>query len=150
VEQTLESRSRVRIFDALAHRDFRLLFLGQLVSLVGDAAFVTALAWRTFALAGSSKLGIVLVCQSVAVLATVLVGGALADRFSRRRMMIVSDLARFVAIGGLALVDASGHLTFAWIVVFATLMGLGDGLFYPAFGGMVPLVESFWIQSAPT
>jgi predicted MFS family arabinose efflux permease len=140
MEETVEAGPRVRIFEALRHRDFRLLFLGQLVSLVGDAAFVTALAWRTFSLAGSSKLGIVLVCQSVALLATVLLGGALADRFSRRRMMIVSDLARFVAIGGLAAVDASGHLTFAWIVVFATLMGLGDGLFYPAFGGMVPLV----------
>lgn len=140
MDQTIDRRSRVRAFEALRHRDFRLLFGGQAVSLVGDAAFVTALAWRTFSLVGSSKLGIVLVCQSVALLATVLLGGALADRFSRRRMMIVSDLARFAAIGGLALVDASGHLTFAWIVVFATAMGLGDGLFYPAFGGMVPLV----------
>src|SRR5262245_26664188 len=55
-------------------------------------------------------------------------------------MMIVSDVMRFVAVAGLALVDASGHLTFGWIVVFAVVMGLGDGLFYPAFGGMVPLV----------
>jgi MFS family permease len=140
VEQTVETRPRVRAFEALQHRDFRLLFSGQLVSLVGDAAFVTALAWRTFELAGSSKLGIVLVFQSVALLSTVLVGGALADRFSRRRMMIVSDVARFVAVGSLAVLDASGHLTLGSIIVFATLMGLGDGLFYPAFGGMVPLV----------
>ncbi len=139
MEQTLERR-RVRAFEALQHRDFRLLFGGQAISLVGDAAFVTALAWLTFDLVGSSKLGIVLVCQSVALLATVLVGGALADRFSRRRMMILSDVARFFAVAGLALVDASGHLTFGWIVVFAVAMGLGDGLFYPAFGGMVPLV----------
>jgi MFS family permease len=140
MEQTVEGRPRVRAFEALQHRDFRLLFSGQLISLVGDAAFVTALAWRTFELAGSSKLGIVLVCQSVALLSTVLVGGALADRFSRRGMMIVSDLARFVAVGSLAVLDASGHLSFGSIIVFATLMGLGDGLFYPAFGGMVPLV----------
>ena len=140
MEQTVERRSRVRAFEALQHRDFRLLFLGQAVSLVGDAAFVTALAWRTFSLVGSSKLGIVLVCQSVALLTTVLVGGALADRFSRRRMMIVSDLARFGAVAGLAIVDASGQLTFGSILGFAVVMGLGDGLFYPAFGGMVPLV----------
>jgi MFS family permease len=140
MEQTVDRRPRVRAFEALQHRDFRLLFLGQAVSLVGDAAFVTALAWRTFDLAGSSKLGIVLACQSVAVLTTVLIGGALADRLSRRRMMIVSDVIRFCAVGGLALVDASGQLTFGWIVVFAVVMGLGDGLFYPAFGGMVPLV----------
>ncbi|MBD0349366.1 MAG: MFS transporter, partial [Thermoleophilia bacterium] len=131
---------RVRVFEALRHRDFRLLFTGQLVSLIGDAAFVTALGWRTFTLAGSAKLGIVLVCQAMALLATLLVGGALADRLSRRLMMIVSDLIRFAAVAALAVVDASGELSFGWIVVFAVLVGLGDGLFYPAFGGMVPLV----------
>ena len=130
----------MRAFEALRERDFRLLFLGQTVSLVGDAAFLTALGWRTFSLAGSAALGVVLVCQSVAVLASVLVGGALADRFSRRLMMIVSDAIRFAAVGGLALVDASGHLSLGWIVAFAIVVGLGDGFFYPAFGGMVPLV----------
>jgi MFS family permease len=140
VEVTERRAPRVRIFEALRHRDFRLLFLGQTVSLVGDAAFVTALGWRTFTLAGSGRLGAVLVCHSLALLTTLLIGGALADRFSRRRLMIVSDLLRFSAVGALALVDASGHLSFAWLVVFAILVGLGDGFFYPAFGGMVPLV----------
>src|SRR5919109_140758 len=140
MEVTERRAPRVRVFEALRHRDFRLLFLGQAVSLIGDAAFVTALGWRTFTLAGSGRLGAVLVCHSLALLTTLLIGGALADRFSRRRMMIVSDLLRFSAVTGLALVDASGHLTFAWLVVFAIFVGLGDGFFYPAFGGMVPLV----------
>ena len=131
---------RLRMFEALRHRDFRLLFAGQTVSLIGDAAFVTALGWRTFTLAGTTKLGVVLVCHATALLAMLLVGGALADRFSRRRMMIVSDVVRFGAVGGLAFVDASGELTFALLAVFAIAVGLGDGLFYPAFGGMVPLV----------
>ena len=134
------SAPRVRIFEALRHRDFRLLFAGQLVSLIGDAAFLTALGWRTFTLAGSAKLGVVLLCHATALLATLLVGGALADRLSRRRMMIVSDVVRFGAVAGLAVVDASGQLTFPLILAFAIAVGLGDGLFYPAFGGMVPLV----------
>jgi MFS family permease len=140
VAASVRDRSRLRAFEALRERDFRLLFAGQVVSLVGDAAFVTALGWRTFSLSGSRALGAVLVCQSIAVLASVLLGGALADRFSRRLMMIVSDGIRFAAVGGLALVDASGHLSLGWIAVFAIVVGLGDGLFYPAFGGMVPLV----------
>ncbi|MFN2471864.1 MAG: MFS transporter [Gaiellaceae bacterium] len=131
---------RVRIFEALRHRDFRLLFAGQTVSLVGDAAFVTALGWKTFTIAGSAKLGVVLVCQATALLATLLIGGALADRFSRRRMMIVSDVVRFGAVAALAVVDASGGLSFPVIIAFAIVVGLGDGFFYPAFGGMVPLV----------
>jgi MFS family permease len=136
----VEGPGRVRVFAALRYRDFRLLFAGQTVSLLGDAAFLTALGWRTYTLVGSGRFGIVLFCQATGLLATLLIGGALADRTSRRRMMIASDLARFVAVGALAAFDASGHLTFGVIIVLATLMGLGDGFFYPAFGGMVPLV----------
>jgi MFS family permease len=142
-------RKGPRALEALRHRDFRLLFAGQLVSLIGDAAFVTALGWKTFTLAGSAKLGVVLLCQAVAVLTTLLIGGALADRLSRRLLMIVSDLTRLVAVGALAAVDATGHLSFPILVVFAVLVGLGDGFFYPAFGGMVPLlVEKPSIASA--
>jgi MFS family permease len=138
-----------RVLEALRHRDFRLLFAGQLVSLIGDAAFVTALGWKTFTLAGSAKLGVVLLCQAVALLTTLLIGGALADRLSRRLLMIVSDLTRLVAVGALAAVDASGHLSFPLLAAFAVLVGLGDGFFYPAFGGMVPLlVEQPSIASA--
>ena len=145
----VEAVARFRAFEALRERDFRLLFAGQAVSLVGDAAFLTALAWRTFTLAGSAKLGVVLTCEAIALLATLLIGGALADRFSRRRMMILSDLSRMVAVATLAALDASGHLGFPALVVLATVVGLGDGLFYPAFGGMVPLlVEQPLIPSA--
>lgn len=133
-------RPRLRFLEALRHRDFRFLFLGQTVSLVGDAAFVTALGWKVNDVYGAPRLGLVLVCQSVALLATLLVGGALADRLSRRRMMIVSDVLRFAAVGALAAADATGHFGFGLVVAVAVLVGLGDGLFYPAFGGMVPLV----------
>lgn len=147
--KAVTAERRLRAFDALRERDFRLLFTGQTISLIGDAAFLTALGWRTFTLAGATKLGIVLTCQSVALLATLLIGGALADRFSRRRMMIASDLIRLAAVGALAALDASGHLGFPTLVLFAILVGLGDGLFYPAFGGMVPLlVEQPLIPSA--
>ena len=103
----------LRAFQAFRSREFRLVWSAQAVSLVGDAAFVTALGWKTFTLAGSGKLGIVLVCQSLAVLATVLIGGALADRLPRRTMMIASDLARCAAVGALAGLDASRAKTVA-------------------------------------
>src|SRR5262245_39481240 len=139
----------LRAFHAFRSREFRLVWSAQTVSLIGDAAFLTALGWRTFTLAGSGKLGIVLVCQALAMLTTVLIGGALADRLPRRTLMIVSDVARFVAVGSPAAVDASGHLTFPIILVLATLMGFGDGFFYPAFGGIVPLlVEPTAVPSA--
>src|SRR3954463_13396536 len=131
---------RAGAFDALRHRDFRLLFAGQAVSLVGDAAFITALGWKTFTLAGAGKIGLVLAVQGAGLLTTLLIGGALADRYERRRMMIVSDIWRFLAVGMLAVLDASGHLSLPWLVVLAGIAGLGDGLFYPAVGGIIPLV----------
>src|SRR2546423_411631 len=134
------STGPARAFQALRHRDFRLLFSGQTVSLIGDAAFLTALGWKTFTIAGSGKLGLVLSVQGAGLLTTLLVGGALADRYERRRMMIVSDVWRFAAVGALAGLDASGHLGLTTLVLLALLMGLGDGLFYPAVGGIVPLV----------
>ena len=136
----MEGLGRVRVFHALKYADFRLLFAGQTVSLIGDAAFLTALGWRTYTLVGSGRFGIVLFCQASGLLVTLLIGGALADRTSRRRMMIASDVARFIAVAALAAADFSGHLGFTTIVVLASLMGLGDGFFYPAFGGIVPLV----------
>jgi len=131
---------RVRVFDAFRHRDFRLLWSGQVVSLIGDAAFFTALGWRAFTLVGSSRLGIVFLSQAIGLLATLLIGGALADRIPRRTMMIASDLSRCAVVATLAAVDASGHLTFALLVVLTFLNGLGDGFFFPAVGGIVPLV----------
>src|SRR5438034_8066968 len=140
MEAVTPAAGRVRILEALRHRDFRLLWSGQAVSLLGDMAFMTAIGWKAFTLVGSSRLGVVLLCFAAGELATLLVGGALADRYERRRMMIVSDVWRFLAVGALAAVDATGHLTFPILVALAIVVGLGDGFFYPAVGGIVPLV----------
>jgi len=131
---------RVRGFDAFRHREFRLLWAGQAVSLIGDAAFFTALGWRAFTLVGSSRLGIIFLCQGAGLLTTLLIGGALADRIPRRTMMIASDLARCAVVAVLALADAGGHLTFPLLALLTFLSGLGDGFFFPAVGGIVPLV----------
>jgi MFS family permease len=80
---------------AFSSRDFRLLWTGQTISFVGDAAFVIAVGWRVTALTKSAgSLGFVLAAESVAMLATLLWGGVLADRYPRRLLMISSDLAR--------------------------------------------------------
>jgi MFS family permease len=140
VEAISEPAGRGRAFHALRHRDFRLLWSGQTISLIGDMAFLTALGWKTFTIAGSNKLGLVLAAQGAGLLATLLIGGALADRYDRRSMMIVSDLWRFAAVAALAALDFSGWLDFSSLIVLATIVGLGDGFFYPAVGGIVPLV----------
>ena len=141
MEATAPVPSRARVLQAFKSRNFRLLWTGQAISLLGDAAFVVALGWRTFDLTGSARsLGLVLTFQGVGVLTTVLVGGALADRYDRRTLMLVSDAARFVVIGALAVMDAGGHLTIHSLAVIALVEGLATGFFTPALGGLIPLV----------
>jgi MFS family permease len=132
---------RVGALGAVRHRDFRLLWTGQTLSMIGDGAFLVATGWRVVQLTGSSSsLAILLALNNVAMLSTLLVGGALADRYPRRLMMIVSDLVRCACVASLAALDATGQLSFGIWLALAVVYGLGDGFFQPAFGGIVPLV----------
>jgi len=141
VEATAAAPSRARVLRAFRSRDFRLLWTGQAISLLGDAAFVVALGWRTFTLTGSARsLGIVLTLQGLGLLSTVLVGGALADRADRRTLMLVSDAARFGVIAVLVVVDTTGHLSIGSLAAIAFVEGLATGFFTPALGGLIPLV----------
>lgn len=126
---------------AFGSRDFRLLWGGQTISFVGDAAFIVALGWRVTNLTGkASSLGFVLALESLAMLTTLLLGGVLADRYSRRLLMIASDLARAAVMLVFFTIDATGHLTLGSVFALAVCFGLADGFFQPAFGGIVPLV----------
>jgi MFS family permease len=137
----VSAQRRLRVLEALRHYDFRLLWAGQTVSQIGDAAFVVALGWRAFTLTGkASSLGIVLAVESLGLVATLLIGGVLADRYSRKLLLIGSDGVRALVIAALALVDAGGQLTFGMLIGFVALHGLASGLFQPAFGGILPLL----------
>jgi MFS family permease len=126
---------------AFTSRDFRLLWGGQTISFVGDAAFLVALGWRVTDLTGkASSLGYVLALQSLAMLTTLLLGGVLADRYPRRLLMISSDLARAAVVAAFLAVELTGHMTLAAVLTLAAAFGLADGFFQPAFGGIVPLV----------
>ena len=80
----------------LRHREFRLLFSGQAVSVLGDSLFPVALAFAVLDELGGSagQLGIVLAAQVLPMTFFVLVAGVWADRVSRRLMMLVSDIGR--------------------------------------------------------
>lgn len=146
----LPATARSGALGAFSSRDFRLLWGGQATSFLGDAAFTVALGWRVIELTGKAgSLGYVLALETVAMMATLLLGGVLADRYSRRRLMIGSDLARAGIIGVFLGLELTGRLTFGAVLALACGFGLAQGFFQPAFSGIVPLVvESPLLASA--
>jgi MFS family permease len=131
--------ARVGLLRPLRHRDFRLLWAGMSVSLVGDGVFLVATAWTAYALWNTpAALSVVGIAMSLPTIACLLVGGAVSDRFDRRRVLLLSDAGRGVAIGVLGLLAFTHTLTFTALVAVVAAYSLGAGFFTPAFEAAVP------------
>lgn len=125
----------------LRRRDFRLLFLGQGVSVFGDRMVVVALAFAVIQLGGSaSEVGLVLACGWAPLVLTVLAGGVVADRTSRRAVMVAADLVRVVSQGAMAVLVITGAAEIWMLAALAGLTGAATGLFNPASTGLLPEV----------
>ena len=95
--------NRVRLLAPLRHRDFRLLWSGMCVSLLGDGIFLVAMAWQVYALSNApTALAIVGIAMTVPTIAFLLLGGVVSDRFDRRRVMLAADVVRGLAVGLMA------------------------------------------------
>ncbi|MGA9857169.1 MAG: MFS transporter [Solirubrobacteraceae bacterium] len=124
---------------ALRHRNFRLLFLGQSLSAVGDQVVIVALALYIVARTGSATdLGIVLAAQSLPLIVLVLFGGVWADRLPRHRLMMTTDIARALLHGALAALILLGGASIAEMVVIEVLFGAARAFFQPAYTGLLP------------
>lgn len=96
-EETGPSFGRSNYPSLWRNRDFKTLWFGQGVSALGDAVSITALPLLVLALTGSGlQMGIVGALQSIPDLLLGLIAGALADRFDRRKLMLLSDLGRAI------------------------------------------------------
>jgi MFS family permease len=134
--------SRIGLLRPMRHRDFRLLWLGQTVSMIGDGTYYVAVAWLVYQDLGRSPAAFaaVGVAWSLPQLLLLLASGALSDRMDRRRLMIAGDLLRLVSIlivGVLTLADAITVPILLGLVVF---YGSGQALFGPAFSSIVPTI----------
>ncbi|MER5279835.1 MFS transporter [Streptomyces sp. NPDC002809] len=124
------------------NQQFALLASARAVSVLGNGFARVALAFAVLALpgAGPGRLSLVLACQAVPQLALVLLGGVIADRMSRSRLMAMADVVGAVAYGGLAVLVLAGHAPLPLMCVLAVAAGTATALFAPAMDGMVPLV----------
>jgi MFS family permease len=131
--------SRVNLLAPLRHRDFRLLWTGMTVSLLGDGIFLVAMVWQAYELwnapAALSLLGI---GMTIPTLVFLLPAGVLSDRLDRRSLMLWADIGRAVVISALAVLSLTGLLTFWELMALVALYGVGTAFFTPAFEAIVP------------
>ena len=134
-----EGSGAFRLFRPLRIRDFKLLWTGLVVSLIGDGMFLIALAWQVYELSNSpSALAIVGVSMSVSHVLFLLVGGVITDRLDRRIVMIGADVVRGTAVATLGVLTLSGNIELWHIVALAAVYGAGNAFFGPAFDAIVP------------
>lgn len=125
----------------LRGRDFRLLFGAQAVSVVGDRMVPIALAFAVLGVGGSpSAVGLVLAARSLPLVAFLLIGGVVADRVSRKTVMVSADVVRLVTQGLTAGLLIAGAAQLWMLAVLAGLAGAATGFFNPASTGLLPAV----------
>ena len=123
----------------LRHQNFRYLFLGQAASAIGDRAVVVVIALFVTQTTGSaSDLGLILGCQSLALVGLLLFGGVWADRLPRHRIMIAADIARAALHATLAVLIFSGGVQVWEIALIEGLFGAAQAFFQPAYTGLIP------------
>ena len=124
-------------------RDYRLFWSGSFVSNTGFWMQQIALGWLVYGMTRSASwLGAIGFAGNLPMLTLGLLGGAIADRASRRTIMLGTQGALAVTALVLAVLTASGHLTVWHVVVLAMLAGVASALYAPAMQSVIPaLVE---------
>jgi MFS family permease len=130
---------RLPILRPLRHRDFRLLWSGMTVSLLGDGIFLVSLTWQVYDISNApTALSVVGIAMTVPQILFLLLGGVVSDRFDRRRVMIAADAIRAICVCALGVLSVSGSLELWHVMVIGAAFGAGTAFFGPAFDAIVP------------
>ena len=120
-------------FRALRHRNYRLFFRGQLVSLIGTWMQQTAMSWFVYQITNSKLLlGVVAAMGSAPMMLSSVWGGSLADRYPKRSILVATQTAQMICAFLLAAGVWAGFATPSFIIVIAALNGLAMGFDMPA------------------
>jgi MFS family permease len=127
------------VFSVLHSRDFRLLWLSQTASMIGDELIIVAIGLYVTRRTGDpGDVGLVLAAYTVPLMLFLLIGGVIADRLPRQAVMMVTDSTRAVLHGGLAVLIAVGSVRIWQMMVIGLLFGTSQAFFQPAYTGLVP------------
>src|SRR5690606_6961204 len=124
---TLRPPFGARALSALRHRNFRLFYTGQILSLVGNWMQTTAQGWLVLELTDSEfLLGAVTAAGSLPVLLLTLYAGVVADRRDKRSIILTAQAGALGVALALAVLTHSGAITVGWILLLVTLQGVAS------------------------
>ena len=131
-QATQQTRGLLRTFIALRHRNYRLFFFGQMISLIGTWMQTTAQAWLVLELTHSAwLLGLVGALQFLPVMVLSLFGGVLADRLPKRTALLFTQSFALVQATVMWILVATGTVQIWHIMILAALLGLTNSLDMP-------------------
>jgi MFS family permease len=139
-----------RMLAAFTFRDFRVLWIGSCTSSIGTWMQSVAQNWLVLSLTGSAFfLGLDAFLQQLPIILFMLIGGVLADRFDRRRTLIVSQYIQMSSAFTLAMLVFSGHVHIWQILSLSFLTGSAMAFGGPASQALIPsLVDKETLPNA--
>ena len=127
-----QAKGPLRAFIALRHRNFRLFWFGQMISLIGTWMQTTGQAWLVLEITHSAwQLGIVGAIQFLPILLFSIFGGVFADRWPKRNVLLFTQSAAMLQAVVLWALVASGHVQIWEIYLLALLLGITNSLDMP-------------------
>jgi DHA3 family tetracycline resistance protein-like MFS transporter len=132
-------RKKLAIIELAKHREPGLLISGQAISNFGDGVAIVALTLLVLDTTHSvTALGWFAAARMTPQVVFLLVGGAIVDRFSRRLLLILSDVVRAVLTGAIVILIMTHSLHYWELIIFAVFFGSFDALFYPCIAAFTP------------
>ena len=137
-DETRKATTQRKAFGALRHRNYVMFFTGQSISLIGTWMQSAALGWLVFEITKKeSYLGIVAAMGTIPSLVLTLPAGVVADRFSKKKIVILTQALAMVQAAILAFLAFSGHISVWDIVALAAFAGIISAVDIPARQSMV-------------
>lgn len=126
-------------FESFGVRDFRLFWIGSLLSNTGTWMQITALGWLVYVLTQDElALGLVNFVSGIPVFFFILFAGAAADHLDRRRLLLWMQWALLAQALALGVLTSTGHAEMAWIYVLAAIGGVFTAFAFPAWQATIP------------
>lgn len=132
---------RVQMLTPLRRRNFGLLWAGMTISLLGDGIYFVAIVWEALRLSNTAlSVSLVGVAWALPMVALLILGGSVGDRFERRRVLLWVSLVQAAAIAAIGILDTAGVIQLWTLLCLVSVYGAAQAFFLPAFEALVPML----------